>query len=102
MVKKRLNCKLSASLRRRGEDGFTLVEMLVVITIIALIMSVVGPGPQLSFGIQGQGHADPIREFCERTRPLFSRYRAISIESQGLTRCWNAAGPWPVAGVVRT
>ena len=28
---------------RRGEQGFTLVEILVVITIIALIMSVVGP-----------------------------------------------------------
>ena len=29
--------------RARGERGFTLVEMLVVITIIALIMSLVGP-----------------------------------------------------------
>jgi general secretion pathway protein G len=29
--------------RRRGEDGFTLVEMLVVITIIGLIMALVGP-----------------------------------------------------------
>jgi general secretion pathway protein G len=29
--------------RRRGQDGFTLVEMLVVITIIGLIMSLVGP-----------------------------------------------------------
>jgi general secretion pathway protein G len=29
--------------RRHGERGFTLVEILVVITIIALIMSVVGP-----------------------------------------------------------
>ena len=28
---------------RRGQDGFTLVEMLVVITIIGLIMSLVGP-----------------------------------------------------------
>ena len=28
---------------RRGEQGFTLVEILVVITIIALIMSLVGP-----------------------------------------------------------
>lgn len=29
--------------RRHGENGFTLVEMLVVITIIGLIMSLVGP-----------------------------------------------------------
>jgi general secretion pathway protein G len=29
--------------RRRGEDGFTLVEILVVITIIGLIMGLVGP-----------------------------------------------------------
>jgi general secretion pathway protein G len=29
--------------RRRGERGFTLVELLVVITIIALIMGIVGP-----------------------------------------------------------
>jgi len=28
---------------RRGEEGFTLVEMLVVITIIGLIMALVGP-----------------------------------------------------------
>jgi general secretion pathway protein G len=31
------------SLRRGGEHGFTLVEMLVVITIIGLIMALVGP-----------------------------------------------------------
>ena len=29
--------------RRRGEEGFTLVEMLVVITIIGLVMALVGP-----------------------------------------------------------
>ena len=33
----------SRSLRRGGEHGFTLVEMLVVITIIGLIMALVGP-----------------------------------------------------------
>ena len=33
----------SYSLRREGERGFTLVEMLVVITIIGLIMALVGP-----------------------------------------------------------
>ena len=33
----------SRSVRREGERGFTLVEMLVVITIIGLIMALVGP-----------------------------------------------------------
>ncbi|MBV8106929.1 MAG: type II secretion system major pseudopilin GspG [Hyphomicrobiales bacterium] len=33
----------SRSLRHEGERGFTLVEMLVVITIIGLIMALVGP-----------------------------------------------------------
>jgi general secretion pathway protein G len=35
--------ELSARRRRRGDRGFTLVEMLVVITIIGLIMALVGP-----------------------------------------------------------
>ena len=36
-------CKIRSRSRRDGERGFTLVEILVVITIIALIMSLVGP-----------------------------------------------------------
>ena len=44
MVKFRLRCSPSnRSVRRSNSRGFTLVEVLVVITIIALIMSLVGP-----------------------------------------------------------
>src|ERR1700752_4411601 len=35
--------RLHAAAFRRGEAGFTLVEILVVITIIGLIMAIVGP-----------------------------------------------------------
>src|ERR1044071_9771399 len=43
MVNKLLQSNRMRSAVRDGEQGFTLVEVLVVITIIALIMSVVGP-----------------------------------------------------------
>jgi general secretion pathway protein G len=35
--------RFDKSVRRAGEEGFTLVEMLVVITIIGLVMALVGP-----------------------------------------------------------
>ncbi|MCC7348059.1 MAG: prepilin-type N-terminal cleavage/methylation domain-containing protein, partial [Variibacter sp.] len=35
--------RFSSRFRRHGERGFTLVEILVVITIIGLIMALVGP-----------------------------------------------------------
>jgi prepilin-type N-terminal cleavage/methylation domain-containing protein len=38
-----LERKRNRHARRRGERGFTLVEILVVITIIGLIMALVGP-----------------------------------------------------------
>ena len=42
-LKKALNPPPKCPRRRRGEEGFTLVEMLVVITIIGMIMALVGP-----------------------------------------------------------
>ena len=43
MVNRLLTRSRQQSVRRLAERGFTLIEMLVVITIIALIMSLVGP-----------------------------------------------------------
>jgi general secretion pathway protein G len=43
MVKHMLTWRRQQSVRRPAERGFTLVEMLVVISIIALIMALVGP-----------------------------------------------------------
>src|SRR5438094_8501375 len=43
MGNSRASRRRSAAIRRGGQAGFTLVEILVVITIIGLIMALVGP-----------------------------------------------------------
>ena len=72
--------------RRRRQDaggeaqaGFTLVEILVVITIIGLIMALVGPRVLNYLGeVQGQGREDPDRELFQRARSLLSSTSAAT------------------------
>lgn len=78
---------------RGGESGFTLVEMLVVITIIGLIMGLVGPRVlnylSESKG-QGRDHSD--RKFRRRARSLLSRPWALSDDGGRPRRLGAAAG----------
>ncbi len=63
-----------------GQEGFTLVEMLVVIAIIGLIMGLIGPRVLNYLSeIQGQDGAHSAAELFQRARPVLSRCRPLPV-----------------------
>ena len=88
--------------RRRGEGGFTLIEILVVITIIALIMSLVGPRVLNYLGeskvkaakiqIQSFGSALDLFNLDTGRYPTTSEGLTALVQSPGTIPAWN--GPY--------
>jgi len=103
---------LSASKRRsrRGEDGFTLVEILVVITIIGMIVALVGPRVLNYLGeskvktakIQIQSFASALDLFyLDAGRyPSSAEGLAALVQPSGGIAAWN--GPYLKGGAVPT
>src|SRR5262245_38710590 len=93
---------------RRGERGFTLVEILVVITIIGLIMGLVGPrvlnylsdAKAKAAKIQIESFASALDlYFLDTGRyPSGSEGLAVLIQRPGTVANWN--GPYLKGGVV--
>ena len=102
MVNKRLPSRNRRPALRRAERGFTLVEILVVVTIIALIMSLVGPRVLNYLGeaksktakIQIESLASALDlYFLDIGRyPSGSEGLNVLVQSQGGMSAWN--GPY--------
>jgi general secretion pathway protein G len=94
--------------RRRGEGGFTLIEILVVITIIALIMSLVGPRVLNYLGeskvkaakiqIQSFGSALDLFNLDTGRYPNTGEGLTALVQNPGSIPAWN--GPYLKGGVV--
>jgi len=94
--------------RWRGEGGFTLIEILVVITIIAMIMSLVGPRVLNYLGeskvkaakiqIQSFGSALDLFNLDTGRYPTTGEGLNAMVQSPGTLPAWN--GPYLKGGVV--
>jgi len=94
--------------RWRGEGGFTLIEILVVITIIAMIMSLVGPRVLNYLGeskvkaakiqIQSFGSALDLFNLDTGRYPNSGEGLNALVQSPGSIQSWN--GPYLKGGVV--
>jgi general secretion pathway protein G len=94
--------------RINGQGGFTLIEILVVITIIALIMSLVGPRvlnylaeskvKAAKIQIQSLGSALDLFNLDTGRYPSTGEGLAALVQSPGTIPSWN--GPYLKGGVV--
>jgi general secretion pathway protein G len=110
LVRKRRSWRVSRRTRRRSERGYTLVEILVVITIIGLIMALVGPrvlnylteSKVKTARIQIQSFASALDLFyLDAGRyPTSAEGLAVLVRPTAGITAWN--GPYLKGGIVPT